>query len=413
MLRIPKFVRKSISGKITLPVSKSLANRSLVIQAIAGQALPELNENLSNDVVLLYRALSGKESVINFEDAGTPLRFYLAYAALMGNGSTWIKGSERLMERPIKDLLIALEQLGAIFEFVSVPYQLPLRITQTVDLTKDSVEINAELSSQFVSALLLIAPKFRNGLNICLTGEITSEPYIEMTIHLMQKSGINVHRTSVGFNVPNGLYKPVNMPLEGDWSSASFVYALLSQAEEADVLINNISLDSVQGDKIVAQIFESFGIHSTKEEKGIRLKKVPTIIHDFKMDFKHCPDLFPPVLAVCAACGITARFTGIESLRLKESDRVEAMKTNLGNFGYVLKIGEDFIELPASEQTLNSDIEKIIRSYNDHRITMAMTLMAYQVPILVDEPDTVRKSFPGYWQILEELFGIITEKVSE
>lgn len=413
MLFIPKLDNRRLSGIVQVPVSKSMANRSLIIRALSNQVLPDVDMNASNDILVLKRALSGKDETIDFEDAGTPLRLYLAFAALKGNSGKWLKGSKRLCERPIKDLLLALEQLGAVFEFSNEAYRLPLRIVKTVDLNQDAVEIDAGFSSQFVSALMLIAPYFKNGLIICLKGEVRSEPYVEMTSKMMQQSQVEVSKSETGYRVMPGNYKNRNEKLEGDWSSASFLYALVSLSNEADLVIDNLNLNSLQGDKVVEDIFNQLGVMTETNTSGVRLSKQLQQSDNFELDMRHCPDLFPPVLAVCAAKQMHAHLKGLKSLRLKESNRIEAMCYNLGLIGYKFEETEDELVLLKRTQDVHDEAPIRFKSFDDHRIAMALSLFAYRSPIYIEGSETVSKSYPEYWHLFNQLFGVITEEISE
>lgn len=413
MLFIPKLDNRRLSGIVQVPVSKSMANRSLIIRALSNQVLPDVDMNASNDILVLKRALSGKDEAIDFEDAGTPLRLYLAFAALKGNSGKWLKGSKRLCERPIKDLLLALEQLGAVFEFANEAYRLPLRIVKTVDLNQDAVEIDAGFSSQFVSALMLIAPYFKNGLIICLKGEVRSEPYVEMTSKMMQQSQVEVLKSETSYRVMPGNYINRNEKLEGDWSSASFLYALVSLSNEADLVIDNLNLNSLQGDKVVADIFNQLGVMTEANTSGVRLSKQLQQSENFELDMRHCPDLFPPVLAVCAAKQMHAHLRGLKSLRLKESNRIEAMCYNLGLMGYQFEETEDELVLLKRTQDVHDEAPIQFKSFDDHRIAMAMSLFAYRSPIYIEGSETVSKSYPEYWHLFNQLFGVITEEISE
>lgn len=411
MLRIPKLSRLHASGTVTLPVSKSLANRELVLQALFSQLVPSLPDNISNDVKLLHKALSETSDSIDFEDAGTPLRLYLAYAACTGVKDIWIKGSKRLTQRPIEPLLKALENLGAVFEFGAMPYQLPLRIAKALDLSCTSVEIEAGISSQFISALLLIAAKFDRGLEIRYRGEIRSEPYIVMTLDCLRKRGIQVTYSTSSWKVEPVKLDFLNISpdsvFEGDWSSASFIYGMAALAESCDILLTNLNMDSSQGDKVCAEIFKRLGVETVPVSEGIRLKKTPDAESNFDMDFRHFPDLFPPVLMVAVLKGKKGRMSGISSLRDKESDRVEAMRSNLQPLGVQFEIGQDDLEYDGSDLIRSEEVIDL-DSFSDHRIAMACSLLAFRFMVSIRQPETVLKSFPGYWEIFRKLCGVVS-----
>lgn len=416
MLRIPKISRLHAAGNVTMPVSKSLANRELVLHALYGSGIPTLPDGISNDVKLLHKALFEVKDSVDFEDAGTPLRLYLAYAACLGIRGVWIKGQARLTQRPIEPLLKALESLGAKFEFGEVPYQLPLQIAQATNLSSTSVEINAGISSQFVSALLLIAAKFNKGLDIQLTGEMRSQPYIDMSIYCMRRHGILVSDSSSGWkvepvhqNVDYGVQMSV---FEGDWSSGSFIYGLAALADSSEIVLTNLLLESSQGDRVCSEIFKRLGVGTVKVSEGLKLIKTGQSDGLLEIDFRHSPDLFPPVIVVAVLKGMKGKLTGISSLRDKESDRIEAMRSNLEPLGVKFHIESDALEFDGSSMIQTDDL-LTLKCFNDHRIAMACSLLAFRYQVIIDQQDTVAKSFPNYWVVFRRLCGVVTQEIPE
>lgn len=392
-------ISRPLNGKIDLPASKSIANRYLMMCALSEpqKTIGGLSE--STDSQILERALFQPAEIIDFKDAGTPLRFYLTYASLLGI-SCIIDGNERLKQRPIAALLQALTRLGARFEFLENENQLPLKVVNKVDLNLDEVSIDAGLSSQFVSALLLIAPRFNRGLNVKIKGDQVSKPYTEMTMFLMRQAGVQVEETADGFHVSNAHYQLTeSINIEADWSAAAFVYALVALIPNSNVFLPRLSLNSAQGDRKVAEIFELFGVVTISEASGLRImcerRKKP---NDLKLDFTAIPDAFPIISALCAATQTAAEFTGIRNLHLKESDRVEAMKINLLQTGCIIdQVNEDKVKLryvESNPQNLKFD------SFGDHRIAMACSIFSALTDIEVINEAVVSKSFPNYWDIL-------------
>jgi len=402
MLEIDKIVKRKLTGTVDLPSSKSMCNRYLLIAALSGQEVSMPNLSASNDVVLLQKALQSKEQIRYFEDAGTPLRFFLAYAALLGL-DVMIDGGERLRARPLIPLLKALGQLGAEFEYMGESGSMPLRVRKGVNLLSTHVTINASLSSQFLSAILLIAPCFTHGLTIIVNGEQTSEPYIDMTIEAMKQSGVEMELSGHTYTVKAGAYRIApDIHIESDWSSATFIYALAATVNEADIFLPYLRLDSSQGDAATAKIFEQFGLQSEQLESGVRIKTSGFKTDFFEHNLKDIPDMFPALVAVCSFLKISARLTGVANLVFKESDRIKAMQENLLQTGAVLsRIGEDELQLSFQEE-YHTDHYKF-KSFDDHRIAMACSLFASKKAISIDEASVVKKSFPHYWNVFRAL----------
>ncbi len=401
MLEIPMVTHKRLQGNIVLPASKSLSNRYLIIRAIEGSDTQIKNLSASHDTMILQQALEAENDERNFEDAGTPLRLYLAYACLKDLRVS-IDGFPGLRKRPLAPLLKALEQLGAEFGYLQEPYSLPLVIKKGIDISRNEVVIDAGMSSQFLSALLLIAPAFDRGLTIISSGRISSEPYIDLTMDAMRKAGVEVREGNGTYSVQPGPYVLADSPeIESDWSAATFIYAMAAVSDEVNLLIDNLDMRSLQGDALTAKIFESFGVSSSIEGRGIRLSKTGDAVKEFEVDVTHIPDMFPALCAVCAALRIPAGFTGIKNLRLKESDRVNAMQVNLEQVAVHLQHeGDDKVLL---EYGVVPDIRQYrFKSFGDHRIAMACSIFAFSKDTVIDDEEVVRKSFPGYWDLFFE-----------
>lgn len=398
MLQLPKISNIPFSAEIHLPVSKSIVNRLMLIQMLSGiSPNPDFIDD-SNDIKRLYLALNNSENIIDFEDAGTPLRFFLAFAALKYIQSV-ITGSKRLQERPIKDLLLALEHLGARFKWFEKPYSLPLQLVQKIYLSNSEVTIDGSQSSQFVSALLLIAPMFENGLKIKVIGESTSVSYINLTKYCMGISGINVQELNGVLSVSKGNYTMPNKSPESDWSAACFVYAWLALRPGSTVFLPNLYLNSAQGDSLAADIFKNFGVHSSQLANGIHLSSQHSDLSEFSIDLNDIPDMFPILFVLCCAKKIKANFSGLKNLQLKESDRIKSMRENMQQTGAVVEIlDEDSLQL--SFQELSND-SYFFKSFNDHRIAMACSIFAFEKPITIDDESVVQKSFPDYWNVFQ------------
>jgi 3-phosphoshikimate 1-carboxyvinyltransferase len=313
-----------------------------------------------------------------------------------------IDGSERLRERPLKPLLLALERAGAVFSFSEQEYSLPLRIEKGVDLTCTDITIDGSMSSQFVSALLLIAPYFENGLTLSLHAQPASEPYIDMTVALMRSAGVRCTKTGRSYTVPAGSYD-TGLPIaEADWSAASFVYAWAAVSETVDVFLPGLRMDSLQGDAVVATLMESFGVLSLQEADGVRLSKKYAQAGPVHWNVQSIPDAFPVLCALGVLKNIELRFTGIENLRYKESDRLQAMEVNLRQCGAIFTyVSETEVQIKRTKHT--NETYKF-KSFGDHRIAMACSLFAFENEVELDDETVVSKSFPRYWEVFDQAF---------
>ena len=405
MIELKKSCLNKLSGmEVLLPSSKSISNRLLVIQSLA--VLQNEIENLSksNDTLLLKKVLMNENSVyFNFEDAGTPYRFFTSVAALK-YPSFVLDAHEGLKKRPIKGLVDALKQLGAEISYLEEEGFPPIKIEKTIDLSSTHLQLEVSLSSQFLSSLLLISPLFDDGLTLSFNQKMVSKPYVDMTISVMRNYGITVEEQENAIMVSKGEYKMLQpYTVEADWSSAAFLFGFLSLSESHEMLFPSLTLNSSQGDRAIVAIFEKFGVFCTETENGLRVQKQMNAVPDgLEVDFTDIPDAFPLVLACCVAHQVNAEFTGIKNLKFKESDRVSAMIDNLLPLGLrVLEQTEDTIRIDSSGiktlETYN------IKSYNDHRIAMACSLFVLKGNIVIDNERVVNKSFPDYWQVLEGL----------
>jgi len=412
VLHINRFHNTNISGNVSLPVSKSIANRLLIIKALAGNLEPVTLTKIS-DIDVLAQNLESKESILNFKDAGTPLRLFVAYAAIKDLRGIVIDGGARLRERPLEGLIHALKCLGAEFEFLEHDNCLPFKLLKGVDINLNRVEVSASVSSQFISAFLLIAPYFNDGLTIVPLGEKRSEPYIDLTIHMMQKFGVAVNRKDNTFIVPHGKYLMSNIQLEADWSAAAFFYNLASISPFTELTLKHLSIDSVQGDKRVKDVYQQLGVNTFASDLGIKLSGHNEVLNHVEVDFKDVPDMFPAVCACLVFHGKTATFKGVKTLRDKESDRIEAMKQNLEQAGGVFEmIDEDTLAIGHSQIRNRSNFYQF-KTFSDHRIAMALAIFAFQRDIIIDDETVVEKSFPEFWLEWLKLTQSDAQKISE
>lgn len=368
---------RPLVGTVTPPGSKSESNRALMIAAYGRFPLEVDGLSDAHDTVLLKQLLESTSSTVDCEDAGTVARFLMTYLA--GKPGTWLlTGTDRLCERPMAPLIDALRQLGANI----TENQLPLKIV-AVPLKGGSVTLDASLSSQFASSLLLAAPTWERGLQLTLTGRQVSMPYLEMTIKMMEHFGIQVVRKDNQITVAPQPYHPCPFKVSADWSAASYWYEMLAVNERGgDLLLKGLGPDSLQGDAVVVEWFKPFGIQTTFEAEGARIiKTAAPVSQRFVFDFTNHPDLFPAVYATCFALGVDAEFRGTETLSGKESDRFKALKTEL------------------------SKNPPVYHAYGDHRIAMALASLWPKLgPIAVDDPTVVGKSYPSFWKELNGFF---------
>jgi 3-phosphoshikimate 1-carboxyvinyltransferase len=412
-----------INCDITLPLSKSIVNRLLVIHHFSeGKKISELLSN-SSDTVVMQNLLEkicnhtvDSESVveINVGNAGTVMRFLIAVLAVTP-GKWLITGTERMQQRPVQPLTKALQHLGADLNFQKQEGYPPILITGSKNLTGGSVELNAGISSQFISALMMLGPILKGGLEITLLGDIISSSYIHMTQSLMQKCGAKVDFEGKLVRIQEGKYQEFSIcdVIEPDWSAAAFWYQVVAFNPTSRVLLRDLQNQSVQGDSVLPEIFKNLGVNSSFTEDGVLLtKSEQPVAKDFNYDFTECPDLAQAVIVACAALGISGRFAGLKTLRVKETDRIEALRCELSKLGYHVLVENDEIILSGSiaiSAIENSSV--VIECYDDHRMAMSFaTLVLLRNDICISEPAVVKKSYPSFWEDLE-LAGFIYKDV--
>jgi 3-phosphoshikimate 1-carboxyvinyltransferase len=320
---------KTLKGSIQLPGSKSITNRVLIIKALCEDDFALTNFSQSEDSVTLLQLINSTEQVLDAKDGGTTLRFLTAFLAIH-EGDVTLTGSERMQQRPIGPLVDALRQLGAEIEYKSKEGFPPIFIKGKM-ITGNKIEIDAGVSSQFISALLLIAPMLKNGLII--KGDIVSKPYIDLTLQIMKHFGISYEWTQSVISIPQQRYIAKDFKVESDWSAASYYYAMAALCDDVDLKIYGLNKLSFQGDAVIVKIMDKFGVQTSYIENGIRLTKNENSVKNFEYDFKQCPDLAQTMIFVCAALGIPAQITGLNNLKLKETDRIKAVKTELARIG--------------------------------------------------------------------------------
>ena len=390
--------------KIRLASSKSESNRALIINALSGFSGELENLSTARDTQTMIRLLKSDDAVADVLDAGTTMRFLTAYFSATNQSKT-MTGTPRMCQRPIGILVEALQAIGVEIEYQKEPGYPPHKIEGFTNQISDFVEIRGDVSSQYISALLMIAPVLPKGLTVRLTGEVGSVPYIKMTIRQMEAFGVKVQENwnEKTLKVPPQKYHAAHYKVESDWSGASYWYAVVALAQNAEVKIELLGLkeNSLQGDSSIAEIMSHLGVKSTFTSEGVLLEKIPAE-SSFEWDFTNCPDLAQTVAVVLGAKGIKGKFTGIESLKIKETDRVFALQEELA------KINATLIEtIPNAEYEItgSGNWENIpeIETYDDHRMAMAFAPLAMIKEVIIKEPGVVAKSYPSYWEDLAKV----------
>lgn len=388
-----------IQATIPLASSKSESNRALIIDALTSFRCDLKNLSTARDTQTMIRLLKSTDPVADVLDAGTTMRFLTAYFAVTNQQKT-MTGTPRMCERPIGMLVDALRTLGADISYMKEINYPPLQLHGFTPLGNNQISIRGDVSSQYISALLMIAPLLPDGLILELTGAIGSRPYIEMTLEQMRFFGADVLADwdSKTIWVAPKPYTPATYAIESDWSGASYWYsvAALAKDETAEITLLGLKAKSLQGDSAIADLMQAFGVKSTFTGEGVKLTKVPAS-DSLAWDFTDCPDLAQTV-AVCAATkGITLRLTGIESLKIKETDRVLALQTELQ------KIGAELVEIEHNHRyevrplPTRPNAIPVIATYDDHRMAMAFAPIAMRQEIIIEEPGVVAKSYPSFW----------------
>jgi len=396
--------KSSIAKQSTIQVtgSKSESNRLLLLQAL----YPNLEiDNVSNsdDSKVMQKALLSVENNIDIHHAGTAMRFLTAYFSIQNNREVILTGSKRMQERPIAILVDALSQLGVAISYEKNDGYPPIKI-KGKQITQNKVTLKANVSSQYISALLLIAPKLENGLELTLDGEITSVPYINMTLSLLNDIGV---KTSFENNViqvtPQSQIKKQQLTIESDWSSASYYYSIAAMsAVGTQITLASYKENSLQGDAALAKIYTQFGVETTFNNNKITLQKVAKVAPEtvISLDLKNAPDIAQTIAVTCFGLGIACDLIGLHTLKIKETDRLVALKTEIEKLGGKVTITDKTLQLEVSN-TINKDVK--IATYQDHRMAMAFAPLALKTSIIIEEAFVVSKSYPTFWEDLKAI----------
>lgn len=385
---------------IRLPASKSISNRVLILNALGYG--PNNIENLSesDDVKRMLEALNSDGNHFDVGAAGTTMRFLTAFLSKVV-GEWTITGSERMKNRPIKILVDALNSLGARIEYMEKEGYPPLRIYGSA-LQGGEVTLDGSVSSQYISALLMVAPLMERGLVIHLDGFITSRPYIHLTLALMASFGVQADWQGQTIRIAPQEYRPVSYRVESDWSAASYWYQIMALSRGAKIELRGLYKNSLQGDSSVVELFSQLGVGTAYTRQGVVLKPNGTICRKMIHDFSDDPDLAQTLIVTCVCMDIPFRFSGLHTLRIKETDRLEALKTELKKLGYMLIDTRESI-LEWHGERCQPKPDPLIATYEDHRMAMAFAPIALTRPegLRIADPGVVSKSYPGYWADLK------------
>ncbi|MCO6487471.1 MAG: 3-phosphoshikimate 1-carboxyvinyltransferase [Phaeodactylibacter sp.] len=408
---------RRLAGEVTLAGSKSISNRALIIRALCGESFPIHRLANARDTELLLHLLQSESRVRDAGAAGTTYRFMAAFLSRQP-GVQILTGTERMKNRPVGLLVDALRQLGAEISYLEKEGYPPLRIGAASSFgSVSALSIAAGTSSQYISALLMIAPTLPGGLSLHLEGQVVSRPYIEMTLQLMQYFGVQHQWEGNTIRVPPQRYLPRPFRVEADWSAASYYYAMAAFADEAHIQLNGLFEDSVQGDAVLAGMMTAFGVRTSFNENGVLLSKRPFPPPPvFEWDFLRCPDLAQTLAAVCCGLGVEGRFTGLETLRIKETDRIAALQAELAKVNCRLealpagKAPQPGREFYVTKGKARVEGKPVFATYEDHRMAMALAPLAMMGSIGIEDPMVVAKSYPNFWEDLEKMgFDIIRQ----
>lgn len=406
-------LQKSILHKrssIKITGSKSESNRMLLLQALYPE-IEILNLSNSDDSEVMQRALKSTETVIDVHHAGTAMRFLTAFFATQEGRETILTGSDRMKQRPITVLVDALNDLGADISYLETEGCPPIKIIgKTIE--KSQVSMKANVSSQYISALLLIAPKLKNGLELTLEGDITSVPYIKMTLALLDEIGVKTSFQNNHIKVhQQSSIKIHKSTIESDWSSASYYYSIAAlSAVGTEIKLSSYKKNSLQGDSVLVDIYKDFGVQTDFQENSITLKKHQNNqLQTVKYNLVNSPDIAQTIAVTCFGLGIGCHLTGLHTLKIKETDRLLALKTELEKLGGQMKITEESLQLEQNTLFASNDSHSsisqgvAISTYNDHRMAMAFAPLALKTTLQIEDAMVVSKSYPDFWEDLKSI----------
>ncbi|MFD1165712.1 3-phosphoshikimate 1-carboxyvinyltransferase [Sphingobacterium daejeonense] len=405
---------QEIKGTVQLTGSKSESNRALIIQALSKGTVKVENLSEAADTVTLKAALEKAQDTstdlktIDIGPAGTAMRFLTSYLNLI-KGNFVLTGTERMQQRPIGILVDALKDLGADIHYENKSGYPPIKIEGGMIQGKDKISIQGNISSQYISSLLLIASSLKKGLTLDIQGELTSRPYVTMTLEMLKECGIAYDFKQNSIHIAKQTFQESVIYVEPDWSAASYWYSIVALSKNGHIVLPGLKQHSLQGDMEIVEIMTHFGVESSFESDGLHLKKVALNSDKTLFDFKECPDLAQTVVVVASALKKDVSFTGLETLKIKETDRILALQTEIAKFG---------AELIADGETYHLKTENVsdprnltISTYEDHRMAMAFAPLALVFQqVIIEEPEVVEKSYPMFWDHLQQQGFSISEK---
>ena len=394
---VPKLAISNSPITINITGSKSETNRLLLLQALYPNIILE-NPSKSDDSEVMMKALKSNEKVIDIHHAGTAMRFLTPFFAIQEERDIVLTGSSRMKERPIKILVEALQQLGADITYNEKEGFPPLKI-KGKKISKNKGSLRANVSSQYISALLLIAPKLVNGLELTLEGEITSIPYIKMTLALLNEIGVE---TSFENNIisvkPKSSIVNCKLSIESDWSSASYYYSIVALSPiGTEIKLSSYKQNSLQGDAVLAEIYKDFGVETTFTESGISIKRIKHVAKSVQFNLASSPDIAQTIVVTCFGLGVGCYLSGLHTLKIKETDRIEALRLELTKIGALVVTTDSTLKLSSSTRIKSN---KKIKTYQDHRMAMAFAPLALKTPIIIEDAEVVSKSYPNFWEDL-------------
>jgi 3-phosphoshikimate 1-carboxyvinyltransferase len=400
---------KKITGTIRLPSSKSISNRALIMRALSGDKITIHDLSTADDTQLLrtlLQLISNHERgpaplVLDCMNAGTVMRFLTGFLAHVP-GEWILTGSERMKDRPVEPLVNALRALGTAILCMEKPGYPPLRITGG-NVQGGKVTVDTGISSQFISSLLMVGPALPGGFTLVLKGKRTSWPYVSMTLAMLREAGISFEHSEDMIRMEQQDYLPGEIRVEPDWSSAAFWYELTAFSSSADLLLEGLNSANLQGDAILPALFEPLGVKTSIEHNGIRLQRVGRSASLYAHDFTDHPDLAQPVIATCAGLNMPGRFTGLESLRIKETDRLGALQAELTKIGVSIALSgsSDLILEPADHLPSIPGTGIVFCTHGDHRMAMSLAPLSLVTgTAVIENPDVVAKSYPAFWDDL-------------
>ena len=398
---------KVCNGVINIKGSKSISNRLLFLKSLY-PSIKIINESNSEDTNVMKKALKSKHNIIDIGHAGTAMRFLTSYFSILKDREIILTGSKRMQERPIKILVDVLKKIGAKISYTKKEGYPPLNIIGS-NLKANNVFLPANVSSQYISSLILLAPILDKGLRIELIGEISSAPYINMTLDILKELGINsFFKKNIIKITPKKEIKNILYKVESDWSSASYFYSIIALCKDGEIVLNNFNKKSLQGDSCLVKIYDSLGV-LTRFDNGrlILSKKKIEVKNELNINLIDSPDIAQTIAVTCLGLGLNCNLKGLHTLKIKETDRLVSLKNEITKLGSEVIITENSFHLNKTNNNINKSC--LIKTYNDHRMAMAFAPLSVNCPIQIEDFDVVKKSYPNFWSDLENIGFNITK----